>query len=92
MNTTGLRSCYVEGNEGKGIPVALGFSYSHTHYTEMRVMRIFNIYGLRMLPDDGRVESNFIMQTHYGQALTLYGDGSQTVHAVSAIWMIWSRT
>lgn len=56
--------------------------------TEMRVMRIFNTYGLRMLPEDGRVESNFIMQSLHEQALPLYGDGSQTGYAVSAMWMI----
>ena len=48
------------------------------HGTEIRVMRIFNTYGPRMLPDDGRVVSNFIVQALQGQSLTLYGDGSQT--------------
>lgn len=48
------------------------------HSTEIRVMRIFNTYGPRMLPDDGRVVSNFIVQALQGQPLTLYGDGSQT--------------
>jgi len=48
------------------------------HNTEVRVMRIFNTYGPRMLPDDGRVVSNFIVQALQGQALTLYGEGSQT--------------
>ena len=75
VNTIGLRSCY---DEGKRIAETLCFDYRRMHNTEVRVMRIFNTYGSRMLPDDGRVVSNFIVQALQGQALTLYGEGSQT--------------
>ncbi len=75
VNTTGIRSCY---DEGKRIAETLCFDYQRMHGTEIRVMRIFNTYGPRMLPDDGRVVSNFIVQAIKGGPLTLYGDGSQT--------------
>ena len=75
VNTTGIRSCY---DEGKRIAETLCFDYQRMHDTEIRVMRIFNTYGPRMLPDDGRVVSNFIVQALQGKPLTLYGDGSQT--------------
>jgi UDP-glucuronate decarboxylase len=75
VNTIGIRSCY---DEGKRIAETLCFDYKRMHGTEIRVMRIFNTYGPRMLPDDGRVVSNFIVQALRGEPLTLYGDGSQT--------------
>jgi UDP-glucuronate decarboxylase len=75
VNTIGIRSCY---DEGKRIAETLCFDYQRMHGTEIRVMRIFNTYGPRMLPDDGRVVSNFIVQALQGHPLTLYGDGSQT--------------
>jgi UDP-glucuronate decarboxylase len=75
VNTIGIRSCY---DEGKRIAETLCFDYQRMHQTEIRVMRIFNTYGPRMLPDDGRVVSNFIVQALQGQPLTLYGGGSQT--------------
>ena len=75
VNTIGIRSCY---DEGKRIAETLCFDYQRMHGTEIRVMRIFNTYGPRMLPNDGRVVSNFIMQALRGQPLTIYGDGSQT--------------
>ena len=75
VNTTGIRSCY---DEGKRIAETLCFDYRRMHGTEIRVARIFNTYGPRMLPDDGRVVSNFIVQALRGEPLTLYGDGSQT--------------
>ena len=75
VNTIGIRSCY---DEGKRIAETLCFDYQRMHDTEIRVMRIFNTYGPRMLPNDGRVVSNFIVQALSGQQLTLYGDGRQT--------------
>ena len=75
VNTIGIRSCY---DEGKRIAETICFDYQRMHGTEIRVMRIFNTYGPRMLPDDGRVVSNFIVQALQGLPLTLYGDGSQT--------------
>ncbi|WP_115127008.1 UDP-glucuronic acid decarboxylase family protein [Synechococcus sp. GEYO] len=75
VNTIGLRSCY---DEGKRIAETLCFDYQRMHRTEIRVIRIFNTYGPRMLPDDGRVVSNFIVQALRKKPLTLYGDGSQT--------------
>lgn len=75
VNTIGIRSCY---DEGKRIAETLCFDYQRMHNVEVRVMRIFNTYGPRMLPDDGRVVSNFIVQALRGEPLTLYGDGSQT--------------
>lgn len=75
VNTIGIRSCY---DEGKRIAETLCFDYKRMHDVQIRVARIFNTYGPRMLPDDGRVVSNFIVQALRGEALTLYGDGSQT--------------
>ena len=75
VNTIGIRSCY---DEGKRIAETLCFDYERMHGSEVRVMRIFNTYGPRMLPDDGRVVSNFIVQALQGKSLTLYGDGNQT--------------
>tara|TARA_Y100001968_G_scaffold327258_1_gene371924 strand:- start:468 stop:1412 length:945 start_codon:yes stop_codon:yes gene_type:complete len=75
VNPIGIRSCY---DEGKRIAETLCFDYQRMHSTEIRVMRIFNTYGPRMLPNDGRVVSNFIVQALRGEALTIYGDGSQT--------------
>ncbi len=75
VNPIGIRSCY---DEGKRIAEALCFDYMRMHGTEIRVVRIFNTYGPRMFPDDGRVVSNFIVQALRGEPLTLYGDGSQT--------------
>lgn len=75
VNTIGIRSCY---DEGKRIAETLCFDYQRMHETEIRVMRIFNTYGPRMLPNDGRVVSNFIIQALQDQSLTLYGDRTQT--------------
>ena len=75
VNTIGIRSCY---DEGKRIAETLCFDYQRMHGLEVRVMRIFNTYGPRMLPHDGLVVSNFIVQALKGESLTLYGDGSQT--------------
>ena len=75
VNPIGIRSCY---DEGKRIAEALCFDYQRMHGAEIRVVRIFNTYGPRMFPDDGRVVSNFIVQALRGEPLTLYGDGSQT--------------
>jgi len=75
VNTIGIRSCY---DEGKRMAETLCFDYQRMHDSEIRVMRIFNTYGPRMLPNDGRVVSNFIVQALEGKPLTLYGDGSQT--------------
>lgn len=75
VNTIGIRSCY---DEGKRIAETLCFDYQRMHSTEIRVMRIFNTYGPRMLPDDGRVVSNFITQALEKKPITLYGGGTQT--------------
>ena len=75
VNPIGIRSCY---DEGKRIGETLCFDYNRIHKLEIRVMRIFNTYGPRMLPNDGRVVSNFIVQALTGNDLTIYGDGSQT--------------
>ncbi len=75
VNTTGIRACY---DEGKRIAETLCFDYKRIHKCEVRVARIFNTYGPRMLPDDGRVMSNFIVQALQGKPITIYGDGSQT--------------
>jgi UDP-glucuronate decarboxylase len=75
VNTIGIRSCY---DEGKRIAETLCFDYQRMHDTEIRVARIFNTYGPRMLPNDGRVISNFIVQALTGKSLTINGDGSQT--------------
>lgn len=75
VNTIGIRSCY---DEGKRIAETLCFDYKRMHRTEIRVARIFNTYGPRMLPNDGRVVSNFIVQALKGHPLTIYGQGNQT--------------
>jgi UDP-glucuronate decarboxylase len=75
VNPIGLRSCY---DEGKRCAETLFFDYFRQHNTDIKVVRIFNTYGPRMQPDDGRVVSNFIVQALRGEPLTIYGDGSQT--------------
>ena len=75
VNPIGIRSCY---DEGKRCAETLFFDYHRQHDVRIKVMRIFNTYGPRMHPDDGRVVSNFIMQALRGESLTIYGDGSQT--------------
>lgn len=75
VNPIGVRSCY---DEGKRCAETLFFDYRRQHKTEIKVARIFNTYGPRMLPDDGRVVSNFIVQALQGNDITIYGDGSQT--------------
>lgn len=75
VNTIGIRSCY---DEGKRAAETLFFDYRRAHGVDIKVVRIFNTYGPRMDPHDGRVVSNFIVQALRGQDLTVYGDGSQT--------------
>ena len=75
VNPIGIRSCY---DEGKRIAETLAFEYHRKHNTQIRVARIFNTYGPRMLENDGRVVSNFIVQALNGQDLTVYGKGDQT--------------
>jgi UDP-glucuronate decarboxylase len=75
VNPIGVRSCY---DEGKRCAETLFFDYQRQHDTEIKVARIFNTYGPRMLPNDGRVVSNFIVQALKGQDITIYGDGSQS--------------
>jgi len=75
VNPIGLRSCY---DEGKRCAETLFFDYHRQNQVDIRVVRIFNTYGPRMAPEDGRVVSNFIMQALRGEPITLYGDGSQT--------------
>ena len=75
VNPIGIRSCY---DEGKRCAETLFFDYRRQHNTQIKVARIFNTYGPRMLPDDGRVVSNFIMQALQGHDITIYGDGSQS--------------
>ncbi|WP_370371552.1 UDP-glucuronic acid decarboxylase family protein [Henriciella pelagia] len=75
VNPIGPRSCY---DEGKRCAETLFFDYHRQHGTEIKVARIFNTYGPRMHPNDGRVVSNFIMQALRGEDITLYGDGQQT--------------
>jgi len=75
VNNIGIRSCY---DEGKRISETLMFEYHRQHGVDIAVARIFNTYGPRMLENDGRVVSNFIIQALKGQKLTIYGDGSQT--------------
>ena len=75
VNTIGIRSCY---DEGKRISETLCFDYYRQHKVDIRVIRIFNTYGPRMLANDGRVVSNFIVQALSGKDITIYGDGSQT--------------
>jgi len=75
VNPVGIRSCY---DEGKRCAETLFFDYRRQHNLPIKVARIFNTYGPRMLPDDGRVVSNFIVQALQGRDITIYGDGSQT--------------
>lgn len=75
VNPIGIRSCY---DEGKRCAETLFFDYWRQHRLEIKVMRIFNTYGPRMHPNDGRVVSNFIVQAIKGEPITIYGDGSQT--------------
>jgi UDP-glucuronate decarboxylase len=75
VNPIGIRSCY---DEGKRAAETLFFDYHRQHGVRIKVMRIFNTFGIRMSPDDGRVVSNFIVQALHGQDITVYGDGSQT--------------
>ncbi len=75
VNPIGIRSCY---DEGKRCAETLFFDYYRQHQLEIKVMRIFNTYGPRMHPNDGRVVSNFIVQALKNDPITIYGDGSQT--------------
>ena len=75
VNPIGIRSCY---DEGKRCAETLFFDYHRQNNVRIKVVRIFNTYGPRMHPNDGRVVSNFIMQALRGEDITLYGDGSQT--------------
>ncbi len=75
VNPIGTRACY---DEGKRCAETLFFDYHRENQVDIRVVRIFNTYGPRMAPDDGRVVSNFIVQALKGEDLTIYGDGSQT--------------
>ena len=75
VNPTGLRACY---DEGKRCAETLFFDYYRQHGLRIKVARIFNTYGPRMHPNDGRVISNFIVQALKNEAITIYGDGSQT--------------
>jgi len=75
VNPIGTRSCY---NEGKRCAETLFFSYHRQHHVDIKIARIFNTYGPRMHPNDGRVVSNFIVQALNGDDLTLYGDGCQS--------------
>ena len=75
VNPIGIRSCY---DEGKRCAETLFFDYHRQHQTDIKVVRIFNTYGPRMHPNDGRVVSNFIVQALKGKDITIYGDGQQT--------------
>ena len=75
VNINGIRSCY---DEGKRIAETLCSDYRRMHNVDTRIVRIFNTYGPRMLPNDGRVVSNFICQALKGEPITIYGEGSQT--------------
>ncbi|MDR3281198.1 MAG: SDR family oxidoreductase [Synergistaceae bacterium] len=75
VNPIGIRSCY---DEGKRLAETLFFDYHRAHGLEIKVMRIFNTYGPRMAPNDGRVVSNFILQALKGEDITIYGNGEQT--------------
>lgn len=75
VNPIGIRSCY---DEGKRMAETLFFDYHRQYNIDIKVMRIFNTYGPRMHPNDGRVVSNFIVQALSGQDVTIYGDGRQT--------------
>jgi UDP-glucuronate decarboxylase len=75
VNPIGLRSCY---DEGKRCAETLFFDYYRQHNVDIKIIRIFNTYGPRMHPDDGRVVSNFIVQALRNEPISIYGDGSQT--------------
>jgi UDP-glucuronate decarboxylase len=75
VNCIGLRSCY---DEGKRVAETLMMDYHRQGHVDTRIVRIFNTYGERMLENDGRVVSNFVVQALRGEELTIYGDGSQT--------------
>lgn len=75
VNPIGIRACY---DEGKRCAETLFFDYNRQHDVDIRVARIFNTYGPRMSPNDGRVVSNFIVQALQGNDITIYGDGTQT--------------
>lgn len=75
VNTVGVRSCY---DEGKRVAETLAYEYRRNFEVDVRLMRIFNTYGPNMLPDDGRVVTNFILQALNDKAITIYGDGRQT--------------
>lgn len=75
VNPIGVRSCY---DEGKRVAETLCMDYHRQNHVDIRIARIFNTYGPRMHPDDGRVVSNFIIQALTGQPITIYGDGSHT--------------
>jgi UDP-glucuronate decarboxylase len=75
VNPVGVRSCY---DEGKRCAETLFFDYWRQHRLRIKVVRIFNTYGPRMHPNDGRVVSNFVVQAIRGEDITVYGDGSQT--------------
>ncbi|PQJ28099.1 UDP-glucuronic acid decarboxylase family protein [Rubritalea profundi] len=75
VNPIGIRSCY---DEGKRVAETLFFDYHRQNGVDIRIVRIFNTYGPRMNPDDGRVVSNFIAQALRGEDITIYGDGTQT--------------
>src|SRR5262249_31715709 len=75
VNPVGPRSCY---DEGKRCAETLFFDYHRQHRLEIKVARIFNTYGPRMHPNDGRVVSNFVVQALKGESITIYGDGRQT--------------
>jgi UDP-glucuronate decarboxylase len=75
VNPIGIRSCY---DEGKRCAETLFFDYFRQHHLEIKVMRIFNTYGPRMHPQDGRVVSNFIVQALKGENITIFGSGQQT--------------
>src|ERR1700691_6603168 len=85
VNPIGLRSCY---DEGKRCAETLFFDYWRQHAVRIKVARIFNTYGPRMHPNDGRVVSNFIVQALKGEDITLYGDGQQTRSFCSADHLI----
>ena len=75
VNPIGVRSCY---DEGKRVAETLCFDYHRQHHVDIRIARIFNTYGPRMIENDGRVVSNFVAQALRGEHLTVYGDGQQT--------------
>jgi UDP-glucuronate decarboxylase len=75
VNPIGPRACY---DEGKRCAETLFFDYHRQHGVDIKVARIFNTYGPRMSPDDGRVVSNFVLQALRGEPITIYGDGMQT--------------